>query len=610
MFAAIVHQEMLLGGRRNRLYIARWIYAAFLILQVGYFYAEYQNQQQTALAARRMRVMWAAPGVPWQDLEPLSALPVSMPHIVGMRFAESFVWQQLVLLVLATPALVAGAITDEKRRGTLLYLLSAGVDTRAILLGKLVGRMCQVLLVALTGLPLFALMGGLSGVDPITLLVLSVQLLLSLFGLASAALLASVLSRQTRDAVLSLYLIGLVGWFLVSWYGGVLNYFNPLYVLAPAWEHANQIDTGLVLGRLLGATVCWGLVGGVSLALAIFLLRPIYRRELENIAPVRHWYSPERTGVEDDPIRWRELHVEGLSPFRSFRTIPQWMVITLIVAATMLSSGWLLWWYRPPTFSISEIIRAVGRFDWPRLGLLMPEADLGFLFQAIVVLLLASLVVGIRCSGSITGEREKQTWEALLMTPLSAKQLVRSKLWGVMGASYWYLLAYAGPAMALAALGGWLALLWTVLGLAVTVLAMYFIGAAGIYCSVRAKNSWRSLLGTLGFGYLGGLALYSVASPIIAVLAGLLLVVVTLIDLLLGTQMNSFARSGQSVWWNVFFVASCVGLGAIFLLMAQWFLSRAQRFIADRERTRHWAEEPIYRRPRRPLPRKQVVWEE
>ena len=100
---------------------------------------------------------------------------------------------------------------------------------------------------------------------------------------------------------------------------------------------------------------------------------------------------------------------------------------------------------------------------------LLPDAGTGFLIQSLVVMLLASLVVGIRCSGAITGERERQTWEALLLTPLSARQVVRGKLWGIMGASYWYLLAYAAPAAVLSALGGLLALWWTVLWLAVTV---------------------------------------------------------------------------------------------------------------------------------------------
>ena len=245
------------------------------------------------------------------------AAPVqSAPQVVGGHFAEAFVWQQLLLLVLVTPALVGGAITDEKRRGTLIFLLSAGVDTREILLGKLLGRMAQVLLVVLTGLPLFALFSGLAGVVPLALLLFGVEVLLALFGLASAALLASVYCRQTREAVLGLYLAGALGWLAVLFLGGVLDYFNPLYVLAPAWESSGPLDTRLVLGRLLGSVLAWGLLGGACLAAAIRQLRPAYQRELESRPARRFWYSGERVPLGDDPIRWRELYVEGLFPSR------------------------------------------------------------------------------------------------------------------------------------------------------------------------------------------------------------------------------------------------------------------------------------------------------
>ena len=63
--------------------------------------------------------------------------------------------------------------------------------------------------------------------------------------------------------------------------------------------------------------------------------------------------------------------------------------------------------------------------------------------------------------GAISSERERQTWEALLLTPLSAGQIIRGKLWGVMAASYWYLLAYAAPAVTLSVLGGPVAVFWT-----------------------------------------------------------------------------------------------------------------------------------------------------
>src|SRR5262245_61229808 len=154
-------------------------------------------------------------------------------------------------------------------------------------------------------------------------------------------------------------------------------------------------------------------------------------------------------------------------------------------------------------------------------------------------MLLASLVVGIRCSGAVSGERERQTWEALLLTPLTSRQLIRGKLWGIIGSSYLYLLAYAVPALGFAAIAGPTAFFWTALWLAVTWLAMYFIGATGIWCSVRSRGSWRSLLWTLGIGYVGGAFVYIITSPVIFLLAVFIVLGLMLVDYYLQTSLGS-----------------------------------------------------------------------
>ena len=63
---------------------------------------------------------------------------------------------------------------------------------------------------------------------------------------------------------------------------------------------------------------------------------------------------------------------------------------------------------------------------------------------------------------------------------MTAKAIVNGKMWGIMGASYWYLVAYAAPAVALSVLSGPLGFAYTVFWMAATVLAMYLIGAAGL----------------------------------------------------------------------------------------------------------------------------------
>jgi ABC-type transport system involved in multi-copper enzyme maturation permease subunit len=588
MIGAVLYQEWLLGSRRSRLYLFRWAYAGWLVVLVFYGYFFYKAEEQTRLIRRNV----AGTSSFFER--------ASMPEVVGQWFAETFVAQQMILLALATPAFVAGAITDEKRRGTLQYLLTTDLEARHILLGKLLARVGQVVLVALAGLPLFALLAGFGGVEPATLLAVGVALLVPLFALASAALLASVWCRQTRDAVLALYVLGTLGGLAVWYFRGPLNYLNPLFVLAPAWSAWKNLDLSELAHRLLISSLSWGFFGGLCLALAVWRLRPAYVRELENIRPrTVRWYRTPRAPLYDEPIRWRERHVEGLAPTPGLRRIPQWLGVSLVAGLTVCSSLLILFFSLPPGVRAGDILLALVRFQPARLTALMPGAGNGFLVQGLVVMLLASLVVGIRCSGSVTGERERRTWEALLLTPLSARQLIRGKLWGIMGASYLYLLAYAAPAVVLSVFGGVLALCWVLLWLAVTLLAMYYVGAAGLWCSVRAGNSWRALLGTMAAGYVGGLAIYACTSPILLVAAYILGSVLAAVDRQLGTRLSGAAHPFISFDHRVFFVLTCLGLALIFWLMSRLFLSQALRWVADRERTRHWYDEPIYRRSRR-----------
>jgi ABC-type transport system involved in multi-copper enzyme maturation permease subunit len=437
-------------------------------------------------------------------------------------------------------------------------------------------------------------MAGFGGVEPVTVLAVTTALVVPTFALAAATLLASVWCRETRDAVLALYAAFVAAGVAVYLVGGPLRYLDPLYVVAPAWGPAHSLDLPETSRRLLGSVAAWAALGGLCLGLGMWRLRPTYVRELESCAPARAaWYQGDRVGVGDDPVRWRERHVEGLAPNPTLRRVPQWLGVGGVALLTFVSSCLILYFSLAPGAAGGELLRALFFLNLRKAAVLLPDAGTGFLYQALVALVLASLTVGVRCSGAVTGERERQTWEALLLTPVSARQIVRGKLWGILAASYWYLLAYAAPAVVLSVLGGPLALVWTVLWLAVTALAMYFIGATGLYCSTTSRNSWRSLLATLSVGYVGGSLILLVTSPALMIVAVLLYLLLLLVDVMIRSNMAA------SFDFRLFIVATCVSLAVIFWLMARLFLNRAHRYIADRERTRHWYEEPLYRRPRR-----------
>src|SRR5579871_2943870 len=191
MVGTVLHQELLLGSRRNRLHVFRWLYAGWLVLQVGWYYFEFLLLEQKKYFAYLQAAYRAGTAVPDPTV---TFTPGSAPHVAGGLFAETFISQQFILLAIATPALVAGAITDEKRRGTLQYLLLTDAGTRPLLWGKLLGRVAQVGILALAGLPPFALLGGFGGVGLVKLLAFVALSVLTVFAVAAAALLASVWS--------------------------------------------------------------------------------------------------------------------------------------------------------------------------------------------------------------------------------------------------------------------------------------------------------------------------------------------------------------------------------------------------------------------------------
>src|SRR5262249_42940176 len=124
-----------------------------------------------------------------------------------------------------------------------------------------------------------------------------------------------------------------------------------------------------------------------------------------------------------------------------------------------------------------------------------------FIFQGIAFLFLASLVAGVRTSGAITGERERQTWDSLLLTPLDTWDLIMDKADGALDILLPYFFAFAIPATLLALWMGIAAVIFTLSLLLLTWAAIYYMAATGIWCSARSKSSWRSLVATLTSGY-------------------------------------------------------------------------------------------------------------
>ena len=620
MLGPIFHLEMLLGGRRGRQYGLRWFVGGLLLVQLLCFCVGYYKEVENPLA------------------------PPNATSMFATGFTRWVLYQQFLIILLATPVFTAGAITDEKTRGTLQYLFAADLTAWEILIGKLLGRVFEVFILLMCTLPFVCFFGVFGGITPPSLLAIGLGLLAPLLAVGAASLLMSVWCRQTRDAVMGLFAIGgllFLAWYTLSSLGGpgvrrLTDYFDPMHVAAPG---LSGVEPGEMFAYVVGAWIAWGSIALVCFGVAVWRLRGAYMRQMEHTRSrnLGEWIVPDRAPIHDAPLLWKERHVDGIAPLAIFRVVPRWFALPGIVLLTVALVLMLL--SLICNVPVSVLATWIVTLDETAMAAGLGDAVAAFFMLGAIVLVLACLVVGIRCSGTISGEREKTTWEALLLSPLTTQQLVRNKLWGILGAAVPYVLAYMIPALALAAVvgprRGWLLIgfvfaactflaaafrkrldsfmtFWiflviavltmlgamllgaaplfiTLLTAVVTTVAMFYMGAAGIWCSTKCTTSWRSLLATLGLGYVGGLVLWLISSPItiiIAVMVWLILKLLGAADQMLGTQVAKVFAALSTGSTTVAIIASCIVLAGVFLGVPWYFIRNAEKHVGETERVK------------------------
>jgi ABC-type transport system involved in multi-copper enzyme maturation permease subunit len=362
------------------------------------------------------------------------------PNKEAVRFGYylfiSFMCLQVGVVGLVTPAYIGGVIAEEKDRRTLEYLLATDLDSREIILGRLGGRLANLFLMLLTGLPIMSFVEFLGGVDPELVLLGFVVTALTMISLAGIAVLTSVLARRPREAILLTYLIvgayllvsSMSRWIYASRFatmtfgwgpvivtgGDLLHWFtagNPL-------EHFLQILQGTVVGggsvagsvaaALRDYAVFHLTVGLVSLSLAVMRLRPVFLKQAST-ATVRSdkrrvW---RRSRVGRWPMIWKEVTIErGVQ-------LPFWgrVLRTLLVLSLFVPLGFILYYS-------TDHEKLANAFNvWSRSA--------GSLMACLLL-----VGVAIHASTAITAERERQTLDGLLTTPLDSTAILLGKWLG------------------------------------------------------------------------------------------------------------------------------------------------------------------------------------
>lgn len=488
LFGPVLFYDLVRTARRGRNFLLRGAYALALLVVLFLVYATYVSGDGP------LDTLFGDVRVGIQELADF-----------GSGFFLTFLGVQFGAVFLLTPAFTATAIAEEKERRTLEYLLATDLHNREIVLGKLASRLLAMLLLLLGGLPVLSLVQFLGGVDPNLVLAGFAATAVSMLSLGSLGILNSVWADRPRGAVLSTYveagtyllvssccgarLGGPGGWGPLAWFGAG-NIFVAYHSVTAAAGSAGGTTGAAVLSVLSDYVAFHGIAAVVFAGLATLSLRawnrearPKSEREAAAALPApdpglpRPPAPPRLPRVGNDPILWKEMYAE--STFR-LHPMARWLLFALTAAFLMVAGLLYLCGVlasiilRQPADFATAWVRVVGT----TVGCLMLVA------------------VGMRAATTLSIERERQTLDSLLTTPLPDAAILGGKWLGALLSvrqAWWCLAAI----WLLGFLAGGLHLLSLLMLAAAWWGFAAFAASLGLWLSLRCRTTFRATVWTL-----------------------------------------------------------------------------------------------------------------
>lgn len=434
---------------------------------------------------------------------------------VGSGLFLMTVWIQGTTAVLLTPAIVAGTIAEDRQRKILHYLLASPLSSAEIVLGKLLVRLLYLVVLVMVGFPVMSLALLFGGVDPIILVLTEGAILSIIFFLGSVSMFTSSRLQKPRDAILCTYGFVFI-WLMLPVIKEVVRYelapiaasvSDPVLKFLSVIELSSPtgiLDAGLgpgPRGSIVPVSPAFWMIG-LNLLFGLMLLVPTVRglrsRERDEGKGRKGWilgvrdrkrgWLRNRPFSLDNPMIWKEC--PGRYRFRS---------PTLRLSVTMLElavAGLLGYWmlsYAWPAFS------DVLKFGYGQGGgnYLDPRRTFneGIRIATVCGYLLLILLLAAVSAGSITSEKENDSWISLISTPMDGREILRGKIVGAFWSARYVFVCL-------------LVLWWTGLvagslhpfGFALLVVATVvysaFAVSLGLHYSSICRNSTRSLVAT------------------------------------------------------------------------------------------------------------------
>lgn len=508
--------DLLRHSRRGRYIALRCLFVIVLFILMAITYRSYADMVQQYSALQRFRQQDGTYRI--AGTITLGSLDTS---IFGEKFFSWYFMVQYIVIVLVTPAMVSGAITEEKQKQTIEYLFTSDITNREIVFGKLLSRVAAVIMLVLAGVPVLALVQLFGGVSWELLLAGFGACLVTILSLACLSIYQSVYARRVRESLGKVYLMMVlyfVGWALLFAFRGIMladlpptatpvvamdkvlevyNAGNPVVLLLQLRDHVTMTGSlGTKPFDLLGEyAIFHAVLSAICLLLAMVQLRRTYIRQLfvgrrKKIPSKRmaFLYKPvwgkgksrRRPPVADrDPLSWKERWCE-----RTIRFNPVIQAIFVVGMGLLLAPG-----------VIGAVLAVIAMINGNGL---IGGAEMGPYYRFLGAFLfgLAMMGITIRAAGSIGTEKDRQTWDALLAAPLSLRAIYWSKWWASLMAPRWFYLTWI-IMMTLAACTVTLHVLSIPAALVQAMMFAMFAASLGLWFAVRCQTGLRALIGSV-----------------------------------------------------------------------------------------------------------------
>jgi ABC-type transport system involved in multi-copper enzyme maturation permease subunit len=366
---------------------------------------------------------------------------------------------QLVLIIAIIPAFTASSLGQEKERGTLFALFGTELTSRQILLGKLLGRLIPIMPLVLTTLPALVFVTTLTGRGLTPVILALAQEGVLAFALGACCVLFGIWIRRAADAVIGSYLFLGLAYVIIRGFTASLPaaiWFDPVENLQKLLNEGSHL-------LLVIHLAVWACLGLACLRLGWGRLRKVCVEQRDKRPSRRLWAF--RPPVGNNPIRWRECYVIGLAPIPILRIVPRWLALLAVFTFSAVIAGMIANNLAPGFVTALWEIDLVQAFEKLR----MSEQAIGeSVWQmGLLFVLLTDLLVIVRCGSSVAEEKRRNTWDDLLLTAQSFREITTGKMWGILQATVPYIIAYAVPVFFLASVGGpgalFIAGLWIIL---------------------------------------------------------------------------------------------------------------------------------------------------